>query len=201
MVHPLRRGEIHKAIEVAGQFDAVQDVPWACLFKELDKRYPNSKFVITIREEEDWLRSARRHFGSTEIPLHQWIYGQGKLIGNEERYLERFRMHHDQVKDYFADRQNDLLIMNLQQGDQWEKLCEFLGIDAPRHEFPHENKSPMKLNLKERLVNSLKKSVPMIFRSYIFSFRLQVRKSLGKSDPRNRFHNFRENKLERDFWE
>ena len=40
MVHPLRRGELDSVLELAGRYDAVQDVPWACLFKELDQRFP-----------------------------------------------------------------------------------------------------------------------------------------------------------------
>ena len=200
MVHPLRRAELDQVLELAGRYDAVQDVPWACLFKELDQRYPSSKFILTSREETSWLESAARHFGSTDIPLHEWIYGEGRLAGNEELYLERFRAHYQEVYRYFRDRPNDLLVLDFQAGDRWDKLCQFLSIKVPDFKFPHENKSPNRRNFKERLMGALRDSSPPRIRRAIFELRLRIRKAQGLQDPRNRFHNFRENRLERETW-
>ena len=36
--------------DLVDQFDAFQDNPWPILFRELDEWYPNSKFVLTLRE-------------------------------------------------------------------------------------------------------------------------------------------------------
>ena len=52
MAEPLLRGDLAAAIEEAGKFDALQDVPWAALYRELDAAYPGSKFILTVRKEE-----------------------------------------------------------------------------------------------------------------------------------------------------
>lgn len=200
MVHPLRRGDLDAVLEVAGQFDAVQDVPWAALYRELDDRYPGSRFVLTERDEQSWLRSASRHFGDTHIPLHEWLYGRGRLAGNEQTYLDRYRQHQKEVKEYFADRPKDLLVMNLAENDGWESLCGFLGHQIPQRHFPHANKSPHSYSTADKVKVRLRRALPQGVRRAIFTVRQLIRDMRGKPDPRNRFNNFRENRAERAAW-
>ncbi|MEL7221032.1 MAG: sulfotransferase, partial [Bacteroidota bacterium] len=44
---PLLAGNTQEVIDLAQQFDAFQDVPWAALYQELDEAYPGSKFILT----------------------------------------------------------------------------------------------------------------------------------------------------------
>lgn len=132
------------ASELVQRFDAFQDNPWPVLYRELDRRYPGSKFILTLRDEESWIRSQVRHFGQNETPMRKWIYGVGCPAGNEKAYLERFNRHNDEVVKYFADRPNDFLVMDLASGDGWSKLCPFLGLDIPREPFPHVNRATRK---------------------------------------------------------
>lgn len=125
------------------EFDAFQDNPWPILFKELDSRCPNSKFVLSIRTTESWIHSQVKHFGTQQTPMRQWIYGVGCPEGNEAIYIARYEKHNSDVLAYFNDRPNDLLVMDLPNGDGWEKLCPFLKKDIPMIAFPHQNKSPI----------------------------------------------------------
>jgi hypothetical protein len=129
------------ARELLPQFDAFQDNPWAVLFREMDREVPGSKFVLTIRPEEDWLRSVTGHFGRRSTPMREWIYGTGlgSPIGHEELYVERYRRHNREVLAYFARRPDDLLVMDVTRGDGWEVLCPFLRHDLPAVGFPHSN--------------------------------------------------------------
>lgn len=196
MVHPLRRGDIDSALATAGQYDAVQDVPWAALFRELDDRYPGSRFILTERDESAWLRSAARHFDGTYVPMHEWLYGQGILEGNEQLYLERYRRHNREVREYFRGRESDLLIMNLENGNGWDMLCDFLGREIPRRPFPHANKGPHSYTTGDRILAGLRRIIPHPARRAIFTVRQRVRDWMGKPDPRDRFNNFRQNRAE-----
>lgn len=129
------------AFPLVEKFDAFQDNPWPLLFRELDERYPNSKFILTVRRPEDWIRSQVKHFGTDVTPMRQWIYGVGSPEGNEAVYVERFELHNREVLSYFQDRSDDLLVMDLAAGDGWEKLCPFLGKEIPEISFPHANKA------------------------------------------------------------
>lgn len=121
-------------------FDAFQDNPWPILFRELDEKWPGSRFILTIRNEDNWLRSVLRHFGSQAHPMQQWIYGVGYPKGNEEIFLERYRSHNAEVVEYFRDRPGDLLVIDIESGDLWQPICEFLSLDVPQNAFPHANK-------------------------------------------------------------
>ncbi|MGY6555678.1 MAG: sulfotransferase family protein [Wenzhouxiangella sp.] len=200
MVHPLRAGDIDAVLDLGGQFDALQDVPWAALFRELDERYPGSRFILTERDDEAWLKSARRHFKDTEIPLHEWLYGQGRLIGSETIYLDRYRQHNHDVRQYFRSRPDDLLVMNLEAGHGWLELCRFLGHGVPERSFPHANKAPHSYNARDKAREGLRRRIPEPVRRAIFNFRQSIRDFIGRPDPRNRFNNFRENRAERLNW-
>ncbi len=197
MVHPLVRGDLETVIRTAGEFDALQDIPWAALFRELDAAYPGSKFILLERDEESWLASATRHFKDAEIPLHKWLYGEGRLAGNEALYLERFRRHNREVKAYFADRPRDLLVMKLADGDSWPLLCEFLDCPVPTARFPHENKGPQSWTGQDRMVHAARRFIPEVIRKQVFAIRLAFRRWTGRPDPRDRFNNYNENRRER----
>jgi hypothetical protein len=129
------------AFDLAEHFDAFQDNPWPIIYKELDEKYPGSKFVLSLRNSDSWIKSQVRHFGISETPMRKWIYGVGCPQGNEKIYVRRFEAHNEDVLDYFKRRPNDLLVMNLATGDGWEKLCPFLDKIALGLPFPHANRA------------------------------------------------------------
>ena len=57
----------------------------------------------------------------------------------EEIYLERFRRHEREVREYFADRPDDLLVVDWEQGDGWSELTRFLKKPTPNARFPWAN--------------------------------------------------------------
>lgn len=122
-------------------YDAFQDNPWPIIYQYLDEQHPKSRFILTLRDSDAWIKSQLSHFGSTETPMRKWIYGRGCPKGNEAIYLERFQRHNSEVLDYFKNRPDDLLVLDLVKGDGWEKLCPFLGAEIPAAPFPHLNKA------------------------------------------------------------
>lgn len=136
----LFENNLDKIFEVAKTKNAFQDNPWALLYKEFDKKYPGIKFILTMRDKKDWIKSVVNHFGGRHTEMRRWIYGIADPQGNEEVYLKKFDAHNLEVKNYFKNRKNDLLILSWQEGDGWEKLCNFLNKPIPNINFPHTNK-------------------------------------------------------------
>ena len=146
--------KVHEmAYAMVEKFDAFEDNPWPILYRELDERFPDSKFVLTRRPTENWIRSQVKDFASTETPMRRWIYGEdaGCPLGNEETYTVRYERHNREVQEYFADRPNDLLIIDLPNDDGWSRLCPFLGHTVPDEPFPHANKASWSRKLKNWL--------------------------------------------------
>lgn len=132
---------LEKAMQLVPKFDAFQDNPWPMIYKEMDKAFPGSKFILTVRDTGKWLASIVGHFGTDTTPMREWIYGKGHGCpkGNEKLYISRLERHAREVQDYFKGREQDLLVMNVTEGDGWEKLCPFLGLEVPAGAFPRAN--------------------------------------------------------------
>lgn len=145
------------AHELAEQYDAFQDNPWPLVYKEMDEKYPDSKFILTERDESKWISSQVRHFGKNSTPMRQFIYGVGCPKGNEQVYLERYRQHYKEVTEYFKGRENSLLRIDLEKGHGWKELCDFLNVEIPTIPFPHANKASEREKSKTGLTAKLKR--------------------------------------------
>ena len=132
--------EFEEVITLTESYDAFQDNPWPLLYKELDKRYPNSKFILTLRNEEKWIKSSVNYFGTRDTEMRRWIYGMGHPQGYENLYLEKYKNHNREVIAYFSKRKNDLLIIDWEKNIGWQELCEFLDEPIPNKPLPHVNK-------------------------------------------------------------
>ncbi|MEM1003137.1 MAG: glycosyltransferase [Bacteroidota bacterium] len=135
------------------QCDAAADTSVAVNFQELDQQFPNSKFIFTVRNRTDWIQSCERleshlvkKFGNQLQTLFPWMkelrqktYGQ--LFYAPEVWWEVYQNHQKRVLDYFKDRKQDLLIMQLCEGEGWQRLCHFLDKPIPEAQFPTYNQS------------------------------------------------------------
>jgi Sulfotransferase domain len=129
---------------------ALCDLPIPLLFRELDRAYPGSKFILTLRAENEWIESARAHW-SAKNPWHaQWDHDPfthrihrecyGRVKFDEEVMRQRYRRHNAEVLEHFKGRPNDLLVMNMSAGAGWYELCGFLRKPIPDSRYPRENK-------------------------------------------------------------
>ncbi len=149
----LRATYVKTGLAVARDYDAVEDMPWPLMFRELDAAFPGAKFILTIRETERWYRSIHDHFGPRPYHIQQLTYGDdaGTPVGHEARYKSVYEAHNAAVLDYFAERPEDLLVMRLEQGDGWQKLGNFLGMDVPEGQFVRTNSSAQRRSLGARI--------------------------------------------------
>ncbi len=115
------------------------------LFKELDKQYPGSKFILNTRNKMAWLKSKSLHrTGSNKSSLLE-LTAQLLNISQAEvlaKWSAEWDAHHIAVIEYFKNRPNDLLVFDIEQ-DNPKKLTEFLKdnflLDVKF--YGHENKT------------------------------------------------------------
>lgn len=147
------RGEVRDYLD---SYSSCTDFPVPLYFENLDRMYPDSKFILTTRDEQSWLASIERHFEFMRMPrkefggqseddykiaqgipiheIHERAYGQSHF--EADHFLTRYRRHNDHVLHYFADRRDDLLVMDMSNGDGWASLCDFLGAELPDIPYP-----------------------------------------------------------------
>ncbi len=123
--------------------DAAMDIPIAHFFKTLDRLYPKSRFILTVRQPLEWLESINRYFATKSIHnrperakrMRLAVYGA--LEPTPSQLLDVYRAHLTRVGTYFANRPDDLLILDIPAGQGWETLCPFLEQPIPHTPFPH----------------------------------------------------------------
>jgi len=135
-----------KDINAILDHQASADSPIAAAYPNLDRAFPHSKFILTLRDKNDWLESCRKHWerhqsyfdGSPEMTsLHDALYRSRNF--DREIFSATWERHIAEVRTYFADRASDYLEFHICDGDGWETLCPFLDIREPSLPFPHDN--------------------------------------------------------------
>ncbi|MEL0601840.1 MAG: sulfotransferase [Planktothrix rubescens PR222] len=117
------------------------DMPIQTRYKEYDKKYPGSKFILTVRDQKSWLRSCMNHFRSPVRNKNSLQYKyrieQTGIDGyDEDVFSKTYDQHIESIKEYFKQREGDLLILDICGGEGWGQLCAFLGKEIPKQPFP-----------------------------------------------------------------
>lgn len=140
-------------LSLLARYDAITDTPLACVYRQLDRAYPGSKFVWTIRDKESWLRSCEQWWKRSVVPFME--NDRDGLVGSFMRlvgsvtygtayfdatlFSQAYDAQLEDVPAYFRGRDQDLLTLNICAGDGWSKLAPFLGSPIPDCPFPHLN--------------------------------------------------------------
>ena len=138
-------------------YDAFTDTPIAATYKTLDKQFPDSKFILTVRDMDTWLRSCERHFKPGRFDnhvthpdsnyLHLQLYNSTDF-DREKFEFAYFRHYYDVLLYFSGERKNDLLILDIVNGDSWDQLCGFLSKTVPQEDFPCENKKSYEMKTR-----------------------------------------------------
>ncbi len=129
---------------IYNQYDMFADTPYSILYDKLDLYFPNSKFIYTSRNVDQWTRSVEKLFAINNQFLsmpniamhHVLIYGQP--VFNAEIAKSVFLKHQSDVREYFRDKKNFIEI-DLDNSFGWGPLCEFTGRNIPDAGFPWIN--------------------------------------------------------------
>ena len=145
LVTDIGKGNLSRIMELVETKETFEDWPWILLYKELDNAFSDSRFVLTKRQPEKWIRSyqnmlANQAEASEELnEIRRILYGLPFPDVSESQLMARYKNHNAEVESYFRNRPQDLLIVNWEEGDGWKELCEFLGKSIPNEPFPHAN--------------------------------------------------------------
>ena len=145
------------------QAQVIADVPIFAEYAELDKRFPNSKFVYLDREISTWSISMKRLLGRMEknltceaggfYPLIKQSYNRVFQLASYYQippesaphalnYLaDRYAAHQRNVTRYFANQPGKYLRVDVCESGALESLMRFLELKRIYADFPHINKA------------------------------------------------------------
>ena len=145
---------------ISKNIQTFDDSPWNCIevWTKLEKLYPNSKFILSIRDEEEWFNSMKSWYGGDlntfrrsrfhkktyDNQLKQFGYNIEKMSvfndSTKKMWIDWYNKRNTYVKEYFKNTDR-LLILNFKDGNLWDKLCTFLNKKIPIINFPNLNKN------------------------------------------------------------
>lgn len=137
-------------------YQATVDWPGCAFYRELIRRYPDAKVILTVRDPEKWYGSAQQTIYYARVAFPRWATWLAPRMRQlvrmlddvvwrgafQDRFLDRpnaiavFNRHNEEVRRVVpADR---LLVFEVKHG--WEPLCAFLGVPVPPGKpFPNLN--------------------------------------------------------------
>jgi|TARA_B110000014_G_scaffold262855_1_gene257887 hypothetical protein len=150
----------HNAYTAQSFIDAqiLADTPIFCDYQQLDKHFPQSKFIYLTREKAAWTASIKQL-------LQRMIVNLQRPDGGFNPHLKRcyneifsplsreniedddflhgcYLRHHQGIESYFANRKEDLLTIDVNDEDSFDKMISFLSISKENvklHQFERIN--------------------------------------------------------------
>ncbi|WP_141399457.1 sulfotransferase family protein [Rhodobacter maris] len=151
-------GDTDEIARVIRHFDAFADMPFGGtdLYLWLSRRYPEARFLHTIRAPEQWYQSilnqlakvskgpapmldafhAAGGYGAAMIVRREWgitdpLAQKGAMLRYYEGMNAAILAHFNGCERFHS--------FDLTEERDWRSLCGFLGRPVPDQPFPHEN--------------------------------------------------------------
>lgn len=146
--------------------EILEDDPWWCpgFYRELAVRFPDAKFVLLMRDPDEWFDSLCHHSGGRNpgwSDVHARIYGREEelarllrerpgtdpaawgllsITGHADHYKGVYQRHTADVRACFAAAPERLFVGRLDDPRSFLDLCDFAGVPLnPRLAIPRSN--------------------------------------------------------------
>lgn len=145
------KGDLRSVNKAAlATYDAFTDTPIPSFYRDLDEDYPNSKFILTVRDMDAWLKSCKKQFNQKLSEKRTYAANQlfldlyDTVVFDEKKFRKGYEKFTNDALEYFKDRPDDFIIIDISKGEGWEKLCPFLNKPQPAVLFPKSNVTQIK---------------------------------------------------------
>ena len=119
---------IEKCLQNIELFEAFHDYPYSFSYEYIYSHYPDTKFILTIRDSDKWFTSLSTYqdiLGASNKKLLYKLYGyETFLFENKEQIIDNYNIYNENIQKYFQNKPNSLLIINISDDDnKYECLC------------------------------------------------------------------------------
>ena len=162
-------GRFDRILRYCETAEVFQDAPFSYpdTYREVDRAFPGSKFILTVRDNpEQWYQSLvsfhAKRFGRNGKPptiddiraLESGGDIQGMSINfmkvhgtpendlyNREITIAHYEKFNREVMDYFRNRPEDLLVINVAVPEDYQRFLHFIGVASGEDGFPWANRT------------------------------------------------------------
>lgn len=165
LVREYVRRDFGLIVEYCHSAQVFQDAPFSFpeTYKYMDLAFPGSKFILTVRSSaEEWYDSLIRfhslRFGGGKVPTAEdlknapniwkgraWETNRALYDSpeddpyNKEILTAHYENHNRVIREYFRDRPNDFIEINVARRGDYQRLMQFMGIRSSKECFPWKN--------------------------------------------------------------
>lgn len=180
LLREYKSGNFKSIVRYCKTAQVFQDFPFSSkdTYKYMDKAFPNAKFILTVRDSpEQWYESSigfySKIYGEGRLPTKKdlqnsnyvwkgWAWEVKQMaieraglpeddLYNKEILTQAYIDYNKEVIEYFKDRKDKLLVLNVGEKGSYRKMIDFLNIKSSREEFPWKNKTKeVKINYKSK---------------------------------------------------
>jgi hypothetical protein len=141
-------------LDIAENADVFEDWPWPLIYVQCLKRFPDAKFILTVRESpEKWFDSLYFHCRKNG-PTQQIksVYGHYTPYSKtRKQFIDYYTKHNADVIKFFHDKPGKLLVLSMNNENKGDVLSKFVkGLENTK--FPIANKRKTNVNTKDKPV-------------------------------------------------
>lgn len=168
-----------------GSYDAITDIT-PCIADDMFKLYPDAKWILTYREPEAWLKSINNtivakakqarsptlwflsFFDNRVWSMMKWqasimnIMFAGHPLEDGQAAVRQYLEYNEHIKEMVPPER--LLVVKLEDGLGWEKICEFLDKPVPDEPYPRINDTKM---FQERAGGIMKNGLSVALTNFV----------------------------------
>ncbi len=124
--------------------EVIADTPVFCDYQNLDNHFPNSKFIYLTRKKDNWIPSIRQLLQRMIVNLQRTDGGfnpylkrcyndvfsplTANNIAQDDFLFQCYQNHQQGIFDYFKNRSDDLLTIDVSDDMSYSQLLAFLKI-------------------------------------------------------------------------
>jgi hypothetical protein len=125
-------------------FDAFTDNPYFRIWRQVCDLYPDARYILTVRDEEQWIASCVKFFRNRRLrPMRVWMFGKhadpSRDEASRQAWLDAYRAHNAAVREHFRGRATQYLEFDPTQEPDWRRLCAFVQAPVPDRPWPRAN--------------------------------------------------------------
>lgn len=142
---------------VLNKHDAAADVPIPVLYRQLQDRFPEAKWILILRNPEDWVRSIRERIGDRELRpferVQYWHYFPARPAHladmTDVELISMYNRHTEEVIGFSRSLGSEKLgVFELYDPRSGSAIAAFLGR-AGEYVMPHVD-DPLKIKNASR---------------------------------------------------
>lgn len=128
--------DVNKLKDIVNNYSYFSDMPWPVIWKTLKQMYPNAKYILFTRNDEDWYNSLEKWCKGQNHKIRKYIYGYGNPTKHKKRYLDVYNKHNRDVINTFKGNKNFINInLNTDNEIITNKLSKFLHLKGKINPF------------------------------------------------------------------